>query len=323
MVLCSHHGSCHTQDTLHRHLAVVRRIQRPHCVQLATDFCAAGLAARKEEVPPPPDGSRPVDGLPLLPSYQCSQQLYGAKSTNRHAIEMHCRKAHGWRSGPKGQPKPPPTSPALPSPKAIPQTKPYHPVTPQTLWAETFHICYFVVQEARGDVTTLPPNRGQEVWVDVKARYAAAQDQQQARYQVVEAMAHVSGLTPWLRDTRYHSHLQGLPLPKILISYQFLDHAEEPKLAAICQGVQRLLRKGIALLRDEQGKEERQLSQLDAKLLNTFRGAEMSQDPTKPLQNRQSRDKYIATWQKLVCYFHRVTYKDHFQRTDRSLTTID
>ena len=62
----------------------------------------------------------------------------------------------------------------------------------------------------------------------------------------------------------------------------------------------------MAILWDSEGGEERQLSRLQAKLLNTFRGAEMSQDPIRPLQNSQSKGNYILTWKKLVCYFARV-----------------
>ncbi|KAF1980667.1 hypothetical protein K402DRAFT_458583, partial [Aulographum hederae CBS 113979] len=62
------------------------------------------------------------------------------------------------------------------------------------------------------------------------------------------------------------------------------------------------------LERDYHGTEEkRRLSRLNSKLLNTFRGAEMSQDPIKPLQNSRSKQTYIRSWQKLTCYYYRVT----------------
>ena len=72
-----------------------------------------------------------------------------------------------------------------------------------------------------------------------------------------------------------------------------LDKGDKPKLATIYTSISRLLTKGIAVLDNDKGQEERQLSRVNAKLLNTFRGAEMSQDPIKPLQNSQSRQKYI------------------------------
>jgi len=66
------------------------------------------------------------------------------------------------------------------------------------------------------------------------------------------------------------------------------------------------------------------LSQRDAKLLNTFRAAEMSQKPMQPLQTSKARTQYIMTWQKLVCYFVRVTSgqrlrKDLFCPTETQL----
>jgi len=75
----------------------------------------------------------------------------------------------------------------------------------------------------------------------------------------------------------------------------------------------------MAILRNDEGLEKRQLSRLNAKLLNTFRGAEMSQDPIKPLQNSKSISTYISCWQKLVCYFWRVTRDDYLKVEDKQL----
>ena len=133
----------------------------------------------------------------------------------------------------------------------------------------------------------------------------------------MEPTGHISELTPWLRGTGYASHLEGLPLEEIPQAYQLPDEGDEPELAAICASVGRLLTKGMAVLDNDEGQEERRLSKVNAKLLNTFRGAEMSQDPIKPLQNSQSRQKYIQTWQKLLCYFYRVTQDDYLHREDR------
>jgi len=108
-------------------------------------------------------------------------------------------------------------------------------------------------------------------------------------------------------------------LKLIPLSYELPDEDNEPELAAIYESVDRLLRKGIAILRSDEGKEKRQLNRLNAKLLNTFRGAEMSQDPIKPLQNARSMSTYISRWQKLVCYYSRVTRDDHLNVHDKQL----
>jgi hypothetical protein len=68
----------------------------------------------------------------------------------------------------------------------------------------------------------------------------------------------------------------------------------------------------MAMLDYDGSTDARQLSRLNAKLLNTFRRVEMSQDPIKPLQNGRSRANYIATLQKLLCYFSRVSENDRW-----------
>ena len=131
---------------------------------------------------------------------------------------------------------------------------------------------------------------------------------------MLEPAEHISELTPWLKCTGYAGHLEGRLLDEILQAYQLPNSGDEPELAAICASVSRLLTKGMSLLDKDEGKEERRLSKVNAKLLNTFRRAEMSQDPIKPLQNSQSRQKYIQTWQKLLCYSYRVTRDKYLYR---------
>jgi len=87
--------------------------------------------------------------------------------------------------------------------------------------------------------------------------------------------------------------------------------------------VEQVLRKAMAAMRDSHSDAQR-LSRRDAKLLNTFRAAEMSQKPMQPLQTGKARTRYIATWQKLVCYFARVTsgqclHEDLFCPTETQL----
>nr|POE59393.1 hypothetical protein CFP56_24662 [Quercus suber] len=344
VALCSQHGCCYTHDSLARHLAQPHKVGQQQRITILAELSAAGLAASREEVLQPSDGSSPFYGLPVLPGFRCRHPSCRYCTTNQENIKIHGRRVHGWSSGPRGRRKQqtllqlasqPSSSDLLQSshlllgPSSQPSQSPqeqqalpaelYCAVSLQTLWAEKKHIRYFIVHEEPSNTPALRPDPGQQVWVDVKARYRLAQEQQQAKHQTVGSTDHVSELTPWLKDTGYHSHLEGLPLQDIPTSYQLPGERDEPELAAICASIQRLLKRGMAILRDERGKEERQLSRLDAKLLNTFRGAEMSQDPIKPLQNRQSQDRYISSWQKLVCYFYRVAYEDHFQATEKAL----
>ena len=52
---------------------------------------------------------------------------------------------------------------------------------------------------------------------------------------------------------------------------------------------------------------------MNARLLNSFRRGETSQQPLSRLQNAGSVAKYILTWQKLACYFFRVVWGEVFR----------
>jgi hypothetical protein len=318
VVVCSQHGCCYVQDSLDSHLALLHKVPRKQRVEVLSGLKLAGLARSREAVPTPLDGCAPLKGLPIIQGYKCCKSGCGFISASSQNIAQHCRSKHGQSMGPRGQ-----RGSQQLLPKASCPIEPYRQVSVQTLWTKKQHIAYFTVQEAAQDQATphRTPHRDSpytDMWADVEARYQHAQDQQAKRQTTaLEAMEHVSELTPWLKGTGYASHLEGLPLDQIPQAYQLPDEADEPELAAICAGIGRLLTKGIAVLDNDEGQEERQLSKVNAKLLNTFRGVEMSQDPIKPLQNSQSRKKYIQTWQKLLCYFYRVTQDGHLHRQGR------
>ena len=129
----------------------------------------------------------------------------------------------------------------------------------------------------------------------------------------MEKIRHVSELTTFLRESGFHAHLEGIDLANIPAVYQIPDATEEPELSAICNSVARVLRKAMDVL-DYDKLEERQLSKLNARLLNIFRRSETSQDPIKPLQNSKSKQTYIRTLQRLFCYFSRVTSQQYLQK---------
>jgi hypothetical protein len=324
VVACSQHGGCYVQDSLDSHLSIFHKVPRKRRTELLLELGEHGLAMTREDVPRPQDGSAPLHSLPVLDGYKCCEPGCRFLSASSKNVSRHCYTEHKQSRGPKGRKKKQQQA-GLPS---VP--KPFTPVSIQTLWTQKQHIDYFVVQEATRDPATPDPTSCQDAWADLATRYQHAQDQQAKRQTtLLEATEHVSELTPWLKGTGYASHLEGLLLDQIPLAYQLLDERDEPELVAICASVSRLLGKGMAVLDNDEGQEERQLSRVNAKLLNTFRGAEMSQDPIKPLQNRQSRQKYIQTWQKLVCYFYRVTQEKHlhkegrppFQATQRQLSS--
>jgi len=246
-------------------------------------------------------------------------------------------------------------------------TLPYRPAKLQTLFTETKQRRYFEAHLPGSTFTPTPdvdaaPDRregedghdarGSEPaggsmesqsgasspqWDTVMGRYWAAQRlRETGRYTAVEEAAHVSEITPWLKSTGFAAHLAsvevaGLPssyrLPNPRRPQQHGEEAGETALAHICDSVERVLRKAMAAMRDSQSDAQR-LSRRDAKLLNTFRAAEMSQKPMQPLQTRKGRTRYIATWQKLVCYFARVASgqclrKDLFCPTETQLDRFE
>ncbi|KAL4860295.1 hypothetical protein BDV12DRAFT_205290, partial [Aspergillus spectabilis] len=129
----------------------------------------------------------------------------------------------------------------------------------------------------------------------------------------LDAVSHRSDLTPWLTQTGIYTHLQGLQLSMVSDSYKLPKEEAEPILFLICESAGRLLRKAMSVLVHDQNMEVRQLSRRDAKLLNTFRRGETSQDPFSQLQNPQSRDKYITTWKQLLCYWERVVEQEQLR----------
>ena len=286
LAVCSQHGSCYTQHSLDSYLALSHKVRRKRRVELLLELCESGLATGREDVPLPLDGSAPLHGLPILHRYKCRKPGCRFISASSKNISRHCYTKHRQSQGPKGRKK------KQQQPQLSSTPLPFEPVSIQTLWAQKQHINYFIVQEAMQDPVASHPN----LWTEIEARYQHAQDQQ-AKQQttMLEAIEHVSELTPWLKSTGYASHLEGLLLDQIAQAYQLPDKGDKPELAAICVSVSRLLQKGMAVLDNDEEQEERRLSKVNAKLLNTFRGAEISQDPIKPLQNSQSRQKYIQT----------------------------
>lgn len=101
-------------------------------------------------------------------------------------------------------------------------------------------------------------------------------------------------------------HLQGLEVKDLGPRYRMPRQDQEPLLWAICESVYRVLEAAMVVLVHDQDVEVRQLSRRNARLLNTFVRGETSQDPISDLQNERSRQRYITTWQQLICYWERV-----------------
>jgi superfamily II DNA helicase RecQ len=310
VVVCAQHGSAYACDNLSVHLQ-----QRHHMIistrrQIITLAARSGAVATLDAVRRPPDGAAPVPGLPVYDGYRCAIAGCAHLTTSKDGLRQHRAARHG---GGRHQP-------------------PGVPVRLQTLFRKTAAVDYFVVSSPQQP----SPDRGVRVDGDdgdtqatrrllqdalsalddgsdggaadrLRREYEAAQQAHLQRYAVVEGRHHISELTGWLRSTKYQAYLEGVETTRLPASYALPrpDDGGEPTLHAICSSVARVLRVGMAMLDYDGATDARQLSRLDARLLNTFRRAEMSQDPIRPLQNGQSRANYIATLQKLTCYFYR------------------
>lgn len=228
---------------------------------------------------------------------------------------------------------------------------PWHQAYLQTLFSQSQQIRYFAVvladaipragpphyiypsanrrpsalQRSRSTTPTartivLPPTS----WDQLLKDFHRHQEDDEDSHQVGEPQ-HVSEITPWMRTTGIYIHLNGVELNQLHASYKIPYHDKEPRLAAICESIARILENAMGVLLHDRNTETRRLSRVNARLLNTFTRKETSQDPIAALQNEQTRRRYSETWQKLICYWERVVEQDHlldtlFQPSDHQLS---
>lgn len=332
VVICAEHGSCYVGTNVERHLSEAHHIKSKEKNNLVRHISSVGIASNIEDVVRPEDGLAPIPGLPIHDGFWCTDRSHSCQrhlSTSEPAMKEHERVIHGRKSGSKGRPRN--TDARTEEDTACDNG--YCGVKLQTLWKQTKYIDYFVVEpvalEKQQPAQTRRGETGQKrkgllkglqekqqrgirkgelqtAAEELRARYEQVQEERLDRYGEVQKLVHVSELTPWLRATGYQAHIEGLDVEEFQSSYQLPDPEGEPLLSVVCASVARVLRKTMGVL-DYDDPENRRLSRLNAKLLNTFRRAEMSQDPIKPLQNEKSKQSYIRTFQKLICYFSRVS----------------
>ena len=343
VVVCAEHGSCYVKSNIARHLSKAHQVKYKPRKEIMERIYSAGIAANIEEVVRPADGFAPVVGLPVHDGFQCCIEQGNPRcrylSTNLEAIKKHLRVVHKLKASAKGQPALARDNAASGDSGDSGSGAGYGKVKLQTLWKQTKHVDYFIVQpkaaaghQQSGQRRQPATQEGepQAVAEGFRARYEQVQKEYlgQGQYSKVQKLVHVSELTPWLRSTGYQAHLEGLDVDELGASYRHPAPEDEPLLLAICAGVARVLRKGMDVLESDDS-EQRRLSRLNAKLLNTFARAGMSTDPIKPLQNNKSKERYIQTLQKLVCYFSRVCdgkclgQKKMFEQTSKQLEAWD
>lgn len=321
VVVCAQHESSYVKSNLQRHLRDAHLIHSTKNSNIQAYVDSLDIASNNDGVSRPSDGISPIPGIPVHDGFKCTEtRTDGCRYITIHEpnIKRHLRTMHEKKSNSKGRPR-----------RDRGERSGYCQVKVQTLFAEKKHIDYFVVKISDHEInahqqafhnslahdqcsnssngrTTVNALISTEAAGLLQSGFEQAQKENMERYTRVEKIGHVSELTAFLRESGFHAHVEGIDIADIPAVYQIPDAAEEPELSAICGSVARVLRKGMNVL-DYDKLEERQLSKVNARVMNTFRGSETSQDRIKPVQNSKSKQTYIGTLQKLFCYFSRVT----------------
>jgi hypothetical protein len=309
VIVCQRHGSCFTQRSLRQHLLKQHHLKHSERVRIEQHPEFQSVAATIDAVVQPSDGVAEIDGLPTVLGFICHVEHCNYRSRNTDRMRQHYNQEHGWRKshGPM----------------------PWHQAYLQTLFSKRQEVQYFAVDLAhpfrspRGSphphpryiyphanapgYTSPPPSLAPNDPPSLETllqEYHTIQSQSPVSHTVNDSQ-HVSEITPWLRTTGIHVHLTGLDLDTIGNLYRLPDR-DETRLDLVCTSVDRLWRKTEHLLHHNHDGETPRLSRRNARLLHTFTRGEVSQDPIQPLQNAQSRSRYIQTWQKLICYWSRV-----------------
>lgn len=326
VVLCTTHRCCYTRQNLSRHLRdkhYLKSFQRERILQSPQ---LTSVAISSANVVQPVDGVNEIRGLPTVLGFLCHLPSCEFRSTSPDWIRQHYNKEHQWQVKTRG---------------AIP----WHEAFLQTLFHQKQYQQYFAVvltdqlpspapqyiyQHANAP-NNAPPSAAEQLysspiasdtWDQIMRRYQ--QSLSQPSRNSIAAARHVSEVTPFMKRAGIHIHLEGLEVKDLGPSYRMPRQDEEPVLFTICESVCRVLAAAMAVLVHDQNLEVRQLSRRNARLLNTFTRGETSQDPISCLQNEQSRQRYITTWQQLVCYWERVVEQQQlrdnlFQPSPRQL----
>jgi hypothetical protein len=299
VLICQSHGAAYIGSNYKRHLLELHQIKGESLKRYCQIIEQAGLKISRDEVNRPIDGKPPIGGLEIKAGFGCHQ--CSALTINEHWIKHHVRRHQN------------------PSPTQSIYQKNVH---FQSLWIK--HPQYFRVKLPPTNQGPLPeegsillPNHTLDT---LKVQYDDSQKARRAKYQHLNEPIHVSENTPWLKSSGFAKHLEGVDLAELGQSYALPNEDEEPQLAKIMGHVERVLRTSMQTLRYEDP-DSPTLSRLHKRIINTFRRAETNQDLMQTLQNDQSLEKYIRTWQETLCYYCRVEAgqrlrEDLFQGTD-------
>lgn len=112
--------------------------------------------------------------------------------------------------------------------------------------------------------------------------------------------AHQYDLTPWLRETRFTSHVAGYDVERLVRSYRHPSQGTD-LIPHVLGATDRVLRRAVQLTsRNCPGSE---ISLLNAQVLATFDASgSISPQPFRSLQEPTTVDKYIREWKWLLTY---------------------
>ena len=337
MVLCTEHRCCYTLINVAQHLQKQHHIIHQQKMQILNVLHLMNLVFIINEIIRLISEFSVILNLSVHNDYQCLHCNFC--SINADSIRQHCKCTHKKEVFRELRQEKRESyddlfinineenSPLL-----------YCAVKLQTLWTEKKQIQYFEVHPCGPTTTTVPSldvfsssedederdvarhqderekKRSAVViteWKMMKKRYWAAQHLHKTGwYTAVERATHISETTPWLKSTEFAAHLISIKITELSPFYGLSDamwaqqneKEEETTLMSICNSVKWVLHKAMSAMWNSHS-DVQWLSQRNVKLLNTFCAVEMSQKPIQSLQTHKTQNQYIATWQKLICYF--------------------
>ena len=340
MILCTEHRCCYTLINVTQHLQKQHHIIHQQKMWILNVLCSADLVFTINEIIRLISEFSAILSLSVHDDYQCLHCNFC--SINADSIRQHCKCTHKkevlrrlrWEKKKSHDDLFINTneedSPLL-----------YCAVKLQILWTEKKQIQYFEMHLCGSTTTAMSgldvfssseDEDGRNVarhqderekkrsavvtteWKTVKRRYWAAQHLCKIRWYItVKRATHISEITPWLKSTEFAAHLTSIKIAELSPFYGLSDvmwaqqneEKEEITLMSICNSVKWVLHKAMSAMQNSHFNVQ-WLSQCNIKLLNTFCAVEMLQKPIQSLQTHKTQNWYIATWQKLVCYFAHV-----------------
>lgn len=289
LAFCRNHGA-HGRESIFEHLKNKHGLSPRNFPSMRSWLASLDLRESVTSCPRPPDGAPPIPDLPIYDGFQCAVDpacrffSISHKATQAHYTSLHA-----------------PHMPQEMHSKKFSQGTHYTTVHLQTFSSYRGRRDFFIVK--------LPPPPSADVVsgsLSLKAVLNDLNAEEEDERQIPSA-DHVLVFTPWLNQSRFRSHLQGLDLPT-LTSKTAVPTPHDPWLYNICQSVDRNMRRAMAALEYDPGNSSHfTLEQIDARRLNTFRSYRVSQDPIKALQTKASKTAYIREAKRLISYFARLS----------------